>query len=65
IHNRMPVIIDPGDYQRWLEAEVHETGALAPLMRPYPEGLLSAIPVSPRVNNPKNDDPRCIEPLES
>lgn len=64
IHNRMPVIIDPGDYQRWLEAEAHETGALAPLMRPYPEGRLSAIPVSPRVNNPKNDDPRCIEPLE-
>lgn len=65
IHNRMPVIIDPGDYQRWLEAEAHETGALAPLMQPYPEGRLSAIPVSPRVNNPKNDDPRCIEPLES
>lgn len=64
IHNRMPVIIDPEDYQRWLETEIPETDTLAQLMGPCPEGRLSAIPVSPWVNNPKNDDPRCLEPFE-
>ena len=56
IHDRMPVILDPGEYGNWLEKG--GTGMLAP----YP-GQLDAFPVSPRVNSPRNDDPALILPL--
>lgn len=62
LHNRMPVILDPSDYDQWLNPEVDELETLAPLMHPYPDGKLEAVPVSPLVNNPKNDDAQCIEP---
>ncbi len=64
IHNRMPVIVEPGDYDLWLEAEPDRTGALARLMRPYSGDRLTAFPISTWVNNPKNDDARCVEPIE-
>lgn len=62
IHDRMPVIIAPGDYARWLG----ETGGSAPpddLLEPYPADSMRAHPVSTRVNAPANDDEQCIEPL--
>ncbi len=62
IHDRMPVIIDRADYDRWLLPTEDFAGLLA-LLRPYPEGALEAYPVSPYVNNPRHDDPRCIEPI--
>jgi hypothetical protein len=33
------------------------------LLKPSPSEGLEAIPVSPRVNSPENDDPECIAPL--
>lgn len=63
IHDRMPVILDPASYEIWLNAENRNTGALAGLLRPYPAGEMEAVPVSRRVNSPKNDDPECIAPL--
>ena len=64
IHNRMPVIVEPGNYDLWLETEPDRTGALARLMRPYSGDRLTAFPISTWVNNPKNDDARCVEPIE-
>jgi len=62
IHNRMPVIIDPGDYGRWLDTGAHGPGDVADLLRPAPDGTLELVPVSRRVNNPRHDDPGCVEP---
>jgi putative SOS response-associated peptidase YedK len=59
IHNRMPVILDPADYDRWLSAETPPED----LLRPFPVAEMAAYPVSTRVNKPANNDPRCIEPL--
>ena len=61
IHHRMPVILDPNDYARWLDPQasgVHE------LLRPYPADAMTAAPVSTRVNNPRNESPRCAQTLE-
>jgi len=57
IHDRMPVIIDPAEFARWLEAGDNPPGAVADLLRPAPDDLLEAIPVGPRVNTARNDDP--------
>ncbi len=62
IHNRMPVILARDDYDRWLDPAIQEPDALCPLLRPYPTSAMLALPVSPHVNNPRNDDPKCIAP---
>jgi putative SOS response-associated peptidase YedK len=59
IHDRMPVILDPADYDRWLDPGA--SGA-EELLRPCPAEWLEAVPVSTRVNNPANDDESVLEP---
>lgn len=51
VHDRMPVVIDAADYDRWLTDDNP-----ADLLQPYPPELMRAWPVSTRVNSPKNDD---------
>ncbi len=63
LHNRMPVILHPRDYELWLDVTVEDRDRLQPLLKPYPSAELDAYPVSRFVNKPQNDDPRCIEPL--
>ncbi|MBV8242488.1 MAG: SOS response-associated peptidase [Hyphomicrobiales bacterium] len=61
IHDRMPVILAPADYARWLgeEDDPHD------LMRSFPAPLMRMWPISPRVNKPENDDAAIIEPIEA
>jgi putative SOS response-associated peptidase YedK len=61
VHNRMPVILKPEDYARWLDTEEQRAEALVGLLAPLPDDWLSAHPVGKLVNNPRNEDPRCIE----
>lgn len=63
IHNRMPVILQPEDYELWLSREVSDPEVLNTLLKPYPSEEMTAFPVSRRVNSPDNDDARLIEPL--
>jgi putative SOS response-associated peptidase YedK len=62
VHNRMPVILAPEDYDLWLDPGVQEPELLHPLLHAYPSENMHAYPISTWVNNPRNDDPRCIEP---
>lgn len=64
-HHRMPVILDPRDYDRWLDPHTQKPEEVQPLLRPLPPEAMRAYPVSDRVNNPSNDSPECIEPLAS
>ena len=59
LHDRMPVILDPADYDRWLDPEA--LGA-EELLRPCPAEWLEAVPVSTRVNSPANDDESILQP---
>ena len=60
IHDRMPVILAPDDYNRWLGDEPDPRE----LMRPFSAALMRMWPISTRVNKPANDDPSIIEPIE-
>ena len=62
IHDRMPVIIAPESYDAWLDPRT-PAPALRDLMQPCPSEWLEAFPVSLRVNNPKADDARVLEPI--
>jgi putative SOS response-associated peptidase YedK len=62
IHDRMPVIMDPGHYDLWPNPDVQDPKKLGPLLAPYTSDAMAAYPASTLVNNPKADAPRCIEP---
>jgi putative SOS response-associated peptidase YedK len=61
LHARMPVILAPEDYARWLDRDASEPD-LAALLKPAPDDLLAYFPVSPRVNAAGVDEPALIEP---
>ena len=63
LHNRMPVILYPKDYDLWLDPGVQEAESLQPLLCPYPSEVMIAYPISTWVNKPSNEGPRCIEPM--
>lgn len=62
IHNRMPVILEPEDYARWVDPTPQRPEDLSPLLRSYPAGRMSAHPVSTLVNSPANDRPELVVP---
>jgi len=62
IHHRMPVILPPEAYARWLDPAELAPVRLQDLLKPYPSELMLAYPVSTLVNSPGNDDPACIAP---
>ena len=64
IHDRMPVILEPGDYDLWLDPQVSDPEQLEPLLRPYPAAEMTSHAVSSRVNSPRNDDPSCLKRME-
>jgi putative SOS response-associated peptidase YedK len=65
IHNRMPVVLEPSQWDAWLDPELDDVDQLEAMLRPAEEGTLCSYPVDPRVNSPRNDDPACIEPFAS
>lgn len=62
LHDRMAVVLPPDAYALWLSPDA-KPSELDALLKPAPDDLLIAYPVSTRVNNPVNDDPSLIEPI--
>lgn len=62
VHNRMPVILEPKDYDLWLDVKV-KPELLQPLLHPYVAEEMTAFPVSKVVNKPTNDTAECINSL--
>ncbi len=56
IHERSPVILDPRDFEAWLDPQTPAEAAFR-LLRPPPEDLLEMVPVSKAVNKVANDGP--------
>jgi putative SOS response-associated peptidase YedK len=57
IHDRMPAILRPEDYDRWLGLEPDPRDLLAP----FPAEPMKMWPISKRVNSPQNDDESLLE----
>jgi putative SOS response-associated peptidase YedK len=62
IHNRMPVIIPPNDYERWL-APADSAHLPVDLLRPYPAEEMKAWKVGKAVGNTRNNDASLVELL--
>lgn len=64
IHDRMPVILPPASHPRWLDTRSQAVEMLEPLLQPCDPRLLECHPVSPRVNNARNQGADLIEAVE-
>ena len=63
IHDRMPAILPPDDYQQWLDPALSAAHA-ALLLRPHPAEELRAESVGAYVNSPSHEGPRCLAPAD-
>jgi putative SOS response-associated peptidase YedK len=63
LHDRMPVILSPNDYDVWLDLRNDDPEKLKYLFEPLPDDELVALPVNTVVNNARHDAPDCIESM--
>jgi putative SOS response-associated peptidase YedK len=61
IHDRMPVILEPENYDLWLDPGFAKTEPILDLLKPCPPESMLSWRVSSRVNSVLNDDASCIE----
>jgi len=61
----MPVLLDPADFDQWLDTKSYQGDDVQQLLRPFSAGDMAFYPVSTHVNNPHNEDPLCVQPLAS
>jgi putative SOS response-associated peptidase YedK len=60
IHDRMPVILHPQDYERWLSNEEDPRD----LLKPFPAELMTIWPIDRKVGKPDNNSPDVLDPIE-
>lgn len=63
-HNRMPVILPDGSHSLWLDPGEGNPKQLSPLLGPHPDDEMTAYPVSRMVNDPSNESPDLIQPIQ-
>jgi len=64
VHDRMPVILNPDDYDLWLDPGFTDVTAVAEMLRPYDARPMRCYPVSTRINQAANDDAERAKPVE-
>ncbi|MEM1449524.1 MAG: SOS response-associated peptidase [Planctomycetota bacterium] len=62
LHDRMPCLIEPDDFERWLTPEVEDAEATKRLLEPAPAGRLTLDRVSTRLNNVRNEGVALLTP---
>jgi putative SOS response-associated peptidase YedK len=63
LHHRVPVTIEPDNFERWLDCRADNAEAVMALMVAPNEGEFVWHPVSTRVNRVANDDAQLILPI--
>jgi putative SOS response-associated peptidase YedK len=63
LHDRMPVILPEEAWADWLDPQEQDPLRLQANLVPYPDDRLILYPVSPLVNNVREDGPRLLEPV--
>jgi putative SOS response-associated peptidase YedK len=65
IHHRMPVILKPEAYDRWLNPEIQQTDYLQKIIDTEFIRKLKYFPVSKMVNRVQNNSPECIHEVDA
>lgn len=64
LHHRMPVIISPNDYDRWLDPAERDASKIGSLMKPWDSNEMGAYEVGALVNSAGYNSAECIDPLK-
>lgn len=64
IHDRMPVILHPDEYELWLDEDVRKQDLRLELLKPYAASEMAAYPVSLMVNSPRHEGVELVQPLK-
>ncbi|MDR9366214.1 MAG: SOS response-associated peptidase family protein, partial [Balneolaceae bacterium] len=64
IHDRMPVILHPEEFNDWLNPNNKDAEYLTDFLRPYPDDAISEYVVSKAVNNVRNNGEELIHKAE-
>jgi putative SOS response-associated peptidase YedK len=63
IHDRMPMLVEPQNWDRWLDPTLIDVEPLLGLLVPAAPGRLEAYPVSTMVNDVRNNGPQLVQPV--
>jgi len=64
VHDRMPVILHPDNYDLWLDPGMQNVAAVSELLTPHDASQMRCYPVSTRINRVSNDGEECSKPVE-
>ncbi len=59
-HHRMPVILEPHQYEAWLNPET-PIESITEMLKPYPAELMDFHPINPAIKNPRNNSPELLK----
>jgi putative SOS response-associated peptidase YedK len=65
LHDRMPAILEPEQFDAWLDPGQNDAASLKSLLKPVADGVLAMHPVSTRVNSPKHDEPSLVKRVDA
>jgi putative SOS response-associated peptidase YedK len=60
----MPVILDPDNYDLWLDPGMTNVEAVSEMLKPFDARFMRCYPVSSPINHVANDDAECSKPVE-
>lgn len=63
VHDRMPVILTPEDYEVWLDDDLRKRSLREELLRPFPASEMEGYHVSASINSPSNQGAELIEQM--
>jgi putative SOS response-associated peptidase YedK len=65
LHDRMPVVLGPEQYEAWLDCKNTDVNAAQELLKPAPNNLLEAIELHPKINDSRREEPGIQQPLQT
>jgi putative SOS response-associated peptidase YedK len=60
----MPVILDPDNYDLWLDPGMTNVEAVSELLKPFDARQMRCYPISMRIDHVANDDAECSAPVQ-
>jgi putative SOS response-associated peptidase YedK len=63
VHDRMPAILEPKEFEAWLDCDGVPAEKAAALLAPMAEGALEFFEIAPAINKAAGDGPQLQEPV--
>ena len=63
VHDRMPVVLPTQAHAAWLDPEITDSARVATIVRECAMADFESYLVSTRVNSPRNNDEKLLEPV--